>query len=117
MMNFSIDESTQNKLYLHYAESLSYFNENQIIGIYLFGIQNYDSIFFNEPVSSKLLTISSQLTTSQDLIVESTYHKTLENEYVNFENIFLEVNEVVDKINYYINNNFILEKNLTTLYQ
>lgn len=89
MMNFSIDESTQNKLYLHYAESLSYFNENQIIGIFLFGIQNYNSIFFDEPVSSKLLTVSSQLTTNQDLIVESTYHKTLENEYVNFENIFL----------------------------
>ena len=43
--------------------------------------------------------------------------KSIKDNSINFENIFLEVNEVVDKINYYINNNFILEKNLKNFYE
>ena len=54
----------------------------------------------------------------KDIYKDYCYHviKSFKNGLIDFENIFLEVKEVAMKINYYINNNFALEKKMKEFY-
>jgi len=86
-MEYDLEETLNNKMYNHYAESLSHFNEDQIIGVFLYGNSNYDISIPNDKIKSKLITVSSEYEIGNINFLSSTTHTTLDKEWVSFEDI------------------------------
>ena len=73
----------------HYLESLEYFKENQIVGIFLQGSQNYQLDLPNSDVDTKLIVIPS----FKDIVLNrkpvSTTHIRANEEHIDFKDIRL----------------------------
>ena len=73
----------------HYLESLEYFKENQIVGIFLQGSQNYQLDLPNSDVDTKLIVVPS----FKDIVLNrkpvSTTHIRANEEHIDFKDIRL----------------------------
>ena len=79
-MNSHTDEWIDCRAYEHYAESLCSNNEEQIVGTFIYGDQNYGLDTDKSMVCSKLLVIPYDLE-NKDMISSST-HITMNNDWV-----------------------------------
>ena len=83
------DFLTLHRVKEHYNESLNYFNENQIIGIFLQGSQNYGLELPTSDVDTKLIVVPS----FEDIVLNrkpiSTTHIRENEEHIDFKDIRL----------------------------
>ena len=56
-MNFHSDEWIMNKVKEHYDEALQYFREEQIVGVFLQGSQNYGLDYEGSDIDTKLIVV------------------------------------------------------------
>ena len=73
----------------HYLESLEYFKENQIVGIFLQGSQNYQLDLPNSDVDTKLIVIPSFKDIALNRKPVSTTHIRANEEHIDFKDIRL----------------------------
>lgn len=77
----------------HYQEALQYFSENQIVGIFLQGSQNYDLDIEGSDVDTKLVVLPS----FEDIVFNrkavSTTHIRKNDEHIDFKDIRLMMNQ------------------------
>lgn len=88
-MNYHSDEWIIKQLNNHKEESLEYFDEKHIVGIFIQGSQNYGLDYQNSDIDTKLITTP----TLTDLIYNkkpvSTTHVRANNEHIDFKDIRL----------------------------
>ena len=73
----------------HYLESLEYFKENQIVGIFLQGSQNYQLDLPNSDVDTKLIVVPSFKDIALNRKPISTTHIRANEEHIDFKDIRL----------------------------
>lgn len=73
----------------HYLESLEYFKENQMVGIFLQGSQNYQLDLPNSDVDTKLIVVPSFKDIALNRKPVSTTHIRANEEHIDFKDIRL----------------------------
>jgi predicted nucleotidyltransferase len=81
--------STEERVVEHYNESLQYFPENKIIGIFLQGSQNYGLETKESDVDTKLIVAPSFKEFAFNLQPMSTTHVRKNNEHIDFKDVRL----------------------------
>lgn len=79
----------QNHVYKHYDEALQYFKEQNIVGIFLQGSQNYDLEIPGSDVDTKLIVTPSFRDIALNRKPVSTTHVRENNEHIDFKDIRL----------------------------
>lgn len=90
-MNFHTNEWIMNKLQEHYDEAKEYFDEKNIVGIFVQGSQNYGLDYEDSDIDTKLIV----LPTLSDIVYNkkpvSTTHVRENDEHIDFKDIRLYV--------------------------
>ena len=90
-MNFHTDDWIMDKLRSHYSEAKTYFDEKNIVGIFIQGSQNYGLDYEDSDIDTKLIV----LPTLSDIIYNkkpvSTTHVRENDEHIDFKDIRLYV--------------------------
>lgn len=83
------EEQIMKRLQEHYVESLEYFPENRIVGIFLQGSQNYGLDYEGSDIDTKLIVVPS----FEEIVLNkkpvSTTHVRANNEHIDFKDIRL----------------------------
>ena len=78
-----------NRLHEHYEEALEYFSEDQIVGIFLQGSQNYGLDYEGSDIDTKLIVVPSL----EDIVLNkkpvSTTHVRANDEHIDFKDVRL----------------------------
>lgn len=77
------------RLMEHYEEALQYFPEDQIVGIFLQGSQNYGLDTMNSDVDTKLIVVPSFKDICLNRKPVSTTHVRANNEHIDFKDVRL----------------------------
>ena len=81
--------SILNRVYAHYLESLNYFSENQIVGCFLQGSQNYKLDYENSDVDTKLIVVPTLKEVCLNAKPVSSTHARANSEHIDFKDIRL----------------------------
>ena len=88
-MNYHTDEWIMEKVKEHYNEALQYFPENQIVGIFLQGSQNYGLDTPNSDIDTKLVVLPSLEDIALNKKAVSTTHIRENDEHIDFKDLRL----------------------------
>lgn len=88
-MNFHSDEWIMNKLNEHLEEARQHFREDQIVGIFLQGSQNYGLDYESSDVDTKLIVLPTLAEIAFNKKPVSTTHVRANNEHIDFKDIRL----------------------------
>lgn len=88
-MNFHNDDWIMDRVYEHLEEAKQYFREEQIVGIFLQGSQNYELDYINSDIDTKLIVLPSLEEIAFNKKPISTTHIRNNNEHIDFKDIRL----------------------------
>ena len=87
--NVNRHERIMTRLKEHYEEALRYFKEEQIVGIFLQGSQNYGLDYEGSDVDTKLIVVPSFREVALNKKAVSTTHVRANNEHIDFKDVRL----------------------------
>lgn len=88
-MNYHSDEWIRTRIKEHYKESLQYFPESQIVGVFYQGSANYDLDYEGSDVDTKLIVVPSFKDICLNKKPISTTHVRVNNEHTDWKDIRL----------------------------